>query len=184
MRLENSNSKSGRAFTLVELMVVVVLIGVLSALIIPEMKGTFGDALLRSTSRDLINVFDLASSRAVSFDQACRVKLDTQTGRYLVEREIRNGTQGNFVPLKDVSGAEGKLDSRIAIQISPAGETSAEGDADNAPAEASSPDTVSLYPDGTADAVEIKLRDHDGFQMILRLNPITARVRMTEPERP
>lgn len=181
MQLKNSNSKRRRAFTLIELMVVVVLIGVMAAMIIPEMKGSFEDTLLRSTSRDLINVFDLASSRAVSFDQTCRVQLDTQNGRYLVEREVRDGTREDYIPLKDVSGAEGKLDSRIGIQINRPGETSTDDDAAAAPAETSTPDTVSFYSDGTADAAEIKLRDRDGFQMILRLNPVTARVRMSEP---
>ena len=40
------------AFTLIELMVVIVIIGIMTAMMIPEMKGTFQDALLRSTSRE------------------------------------------------------------------------------------------------------------------------------------
>ena len=66
---------TARGFTLIELMVVVVLIGILTAMIIPEMKGTYGDALLRSTSRDLVNVFNLAYSRAVTLNQTHRVRL-------------------------------------------------------------------------------------------------------------
>ncbi|MGC9940736.1 MAG: GspH/FimT family pseudopilin [Verrucomicrobiota bacterium] len=183
MRLENPNSKPVHAFTLIEMVVVVVLIGILSAMIIPEMKGTFDDGLLRSTGRDLINVFNLASSRAVSLNQLYRVTLDTQGGRYFVERQIHDGTRVDFVPLKDVSGAEGKLDSRIVIEISQPDKPSGESDVDNPVPEQNSPDAVAFYPDGTADSAEIKLRDHDGFQLTLRLNPITARVRMTEPER-
>jgi type II secretion system protein H len=182
MHLENSKFKSLHAFTLIEMVVVVVLIGIMAAMIIPEMKGTFDDALLRSTGRNLINVFNLASSRAVSLNQSCRVKLDMQSGRYFVEREIHEGGQENFAPLKDVSGAEGKLDSRIVIEVSQPDETPSENDSDSPATEPSPPDTVSFYPDGTADAAEIKLRDRDGFQMTLRMNPITARVRLTEPE--
>jgi type II secretion system protein H len=183
MRLENSNLKSRRAFTLIEMVVVVVLIAVMAAMIIPEMKGSFDDALLRSTSRDLINVFDLASSRAVSLNQSCRVELDTQSGRYFVEREIRGVVQENYVPLKDVSEAEGKLDSRIAVEMSPPDEASPDNPPDNSAPEAISPSAISFYPDGTADAMEIRLRDQAGFQMVLRLNPITARVRLSEPKR-
>jgi type II secretion system protein H len=183
MRLENSNLKSRRAFTLIEMVVVVVLIAVMAAMIIPEMKGSFDDALLRSTSRDLINVFDLASSRAVSLNQSCRVELDTQSGRYFVEREIRVGAQDDYVPLKDVSGAEGRLDSRIAVEMSPPDEASPDNPPDNSAPEPVSPSAISFYPDGTADAMEIRLRDQAGFQMVLRLNPITARVHLSEPKR-
>jgi type II secretion system protein H len=183
MRLENSNLKSRRAFTLIEMVVVVVLIAVMAAMIIPEMKGSFDDALLRSTSRDLINVFDLASSRAVSLNQSCRVELDTQSGRYFVEREIRGGAQDDYVPLKDVSGAEGRLDSRIAVEMSPPDEASPDNPPDNSATEPVPPSAISFYPDGTADAMEIRLRDRAGFQMVLRLNPITARVHLSEPKR-
>src|ERR1700677_2095580 len=107
MQIYAPGLKSRRAFTLIEMMVVVVIIGIMSAMIIPEMKGSFDDALLRSTGRDLTGVIDLASSRAVGFNQRYRVKFDLQNGRYVVERQVHNGTQEDFVPLKDVSGAEG-----------------------------------------------------------------------------
>ncbi|MDB6077847.1 MAG: hypothetical protein JWO82_1594, partial [Akkermansiaceae bacterium] len=38
------------------------------------------------------------------------------------------------------------------------------------------------YPDGTADAWEIHLRDRAGFQLALRINPITASVHIVELE--
>ena len=55
-------------------MVVIASIGIMTAMMIPEMKGTFQDALLRSTSRELINVFDLAYTR-VSLNQLRRVRM-------------------------------------------------------------------------------------------------------------
>jgi hypothetical protein len=36
---------------------------------------------------------------------------------------------------------------------------------------------IGFYADGTADAVEIRLRDRDGFGLVLEVNPVTARVR-------
>ncbi len=181
MRLENSNAKSHRAFTLMELMVVIIIIGIMTAAIIPEMRGTFEDALLRSTGRDLVNVCSLANSRAVSLNQACCVTIDSQTGRYQLEQKVREGARDNFIPLKDVSGAEGKLDARIKIEVRQPDEVFAGDNSAQAGAENISSEVISFYADGTADAAEILLRDHAGFQLILQLNPVTSRIQIVEP---
>src|SRR5678815_2253418 len=77
-------------FTLIELMVVIVLIAIMTAVILPEMKGTFEDALLRSTSRKLVDIFSLANSRAVAMNRSQQVRLDSKNGRYFVESSGRN----------------------------------------------------------------------------------------------
>jgi prepilin-type N-terminal cleavage/methylation domain-containing protein len=181
MRLVKPNAQYCRAFTLMELVVVVVIIGIMTAMIVPEMKGTFEDALLRATGRDLVNVFGLASSRAVSLNQSCRVELDTRTGRYLLERRIRDGAREDFVPLKDVPGGEGKLDTRIVVEVRQPDDISSEDNSGRRPSEPGSPDAISFYPDGTSDPAEIRLRDRAGFQLVLQLNPVTSRVLITEP---
>ena len=58
-------------FTLMELMVVLVLIGIMTAMILPEMKGTYEEALLSSTGRQLANVLGIAYSRAVTAANTC-----------------------------------------------------------------------------------------------------------------
>jgi type II secretion system protein H len=184
VKLISSSQNEQRAFTLIEMMTVLVLIGIMTAMIIPEMKGTFEDALLRSTSRDLVSVFELASSRAISLNQLHRVRLNTETGRYVVERRVRAGTQEEFVPLKDLSGCEGELDKRLAIEIRRPGEEAADASGGQTPAVQNSTDTISFYPDGTADAAVIMLKDRAGFQLALKINPITARVHVFEMDRP
>jgi len=184
MRLAGSSVRLHRAFTLMEMMVVVLLIAVLTALIIPEMKGTFEDALLRTTSRQLLDAFALASSRAVTLNQDCRVRLDLAAGRYVVERQRVSAGREDFVPLTDVDGGEGKLDRRIAIEVVPA-ETALDDGGEPAPAEpaadAGDPDCISFYADGTAAAMEVRLRDRSGYLLKLRLNPVTARAWVIEP---
>jgi type II secretion system protein H len=182
--LRGVKSPNARAFTLIELMIVIVLIGILSALIIPELKGGYQDALLRSTSRNLVNVFSIASSRAVSLNQLHRVRLDAKTGRYVIEKRTRETVQGDeFAPLKDVAEAEGALDTRISILLRKPEEIRADAPegasnvvAENGPAL----DTISFYSDGTADSAEVLLRDRQGFRLALRINPITSRVKLLE----
>ena len=184
MHLEPTSWREAAGFTLVELMVVIVIIGIMTALMIPEMQGTFQDALLRSTSRELINVFDLAYSRAVSLNQLRRVRLDEKTGRYLVEKQVTENGLENFVPADDAAGSRGELDSRIAVEFHPPGEFSAD---ENNDANSSTGDargvTIAFYPDGTADGGDFTLRDHEGFRLRLQINPVTARVHVVEMER-
>jgi prepilin-type N-terminal cleavage/methylation domain-containing protein len=188
MNCELTSPRRPSAFTLIELMVVIVIIGVLTALIIPEMKGTFQDALLRSTSRELVNVFELAYSRAVSLNQVRRVRLDEKTGHYLVEKRVLENGRENFVPANDVPGDKGELDSRIAVEFHGPAESAPDPNAQTENADAGDGSsanqmTVNFYPDGTADAGEILLRDRAGFRLALRINPITARVHIVEAEK-
>ena len=176
------------AFTLIELMVVIVLIGIMTALILPEMKGTYEDALLRSTSRELVSVCGLASSHAVSVNQAHRLRLDHKTGRYAIERRASDRVPGgHFVSAREVPGGEGELDTRISIEIHKTSDDPTESaERASSPVPGSRPqaerqdDAITFYPDGTADAGQILLRDRDGFRLALRINPITARVRIIE----
>ncbi len=184
MRRANVNIKAAKsAFTLIELTIVIVLIGIMSALIIPELRGGYQDALLRTTSRNLVNAFSIASSRAVSLNQVHRVRLDSKTGHYVIEKRTRETAQGDeFAPLKDVSEAEGTLDTRISIHIrSP--ENSETGAANESPEKRQPTDAITFYSDGTADATELLLRDKQGFRLALRINPITSRVKVLELER-
>jgi type II secretion system protein H len=178
------------AFTLIEMMIVMILIGILSAMILPQMKGTYADALLRSSGRDLVNVFKLAYSRSVSLNQTLVVRFNTQTGRYSVERETNRQDSGpSFVPLRDVTGASGKIDTRIKVEFrkNPDATSQAPGrDEEKQSIQASetqSASALTFYPDGTADSAEIILRDQAGFALKLRIDPVTARVEFLDPER-
>jgi prepilin-type N-terminal cleavage/methylation domain-containing protein len=159
--MKRKSSVSG--FTLIELMVVLVLISIMSAVIVGEMGGTFHDALLRSTGRQLTSVFSLASSRAISQDRMHQVRFDRETGRYAVETR----RHGEFVPVEALGGSHGTIDSHIALRLRGEGMT----------------DAISFYPDGTADEREIELRDPEGFGLALRINPVTSRVQLIQLER-
>src|SRR5437867_1842737 len=173
-------------FTLMELMIVLVLIGIMAAMIVPEMKGSMEDALLRSSARKLVDVFNLSYSRAVSFNQLHRVRLDKSTGHYLVERQTGELQAPNdFEPVTDISGFEGQIDSRIAIEIRAVQEELAEDSgqvAQEQPRAGALVDEVNFYPDGTADGCQILLRDRMGFQLMLQVNPITGGVHLVEQE--
>jgi type II secretion system protein H len=182
-------------FTLIELMVVLIVIGIMAAVVLPDMRGTFDDARLRSTTRRLADALNLAYSQAVTRNQPCRVRLDTRKAHYALERTRREGEQGGrYLPLDDVPGAQGELDSHIKIEWRRADDETAAvppsqprrgadgSDGANAEEKSGLSETITFYPDGTADSGEIVLRDPDGFRLALRINPTTARIRVVEIE--
>ena len=104
---------------------------------------------------------------------------------------MENG-QENVVPADDVPGDKGQLDPRITVKFHQP-EASSDDNTPIAPAKTPAPAgesgnaasgvTITFYPDGTADAGEIMLRDRDGFRLLLQINPVTARVHVVEMER-
>jgi type II secretion system protein H len=188
LSIQKFTRRSG--FTLIELMVVIAIIGIMTAMILPEMRGSYEDALLRSTSRKLVNVLSVAYSRAVTAHQAHRVRLDRITHRYSIERGVPQPRgQSSFAPVRDLPGGEGDMDARISIELRQAGNEVADAPNQNslltARDEMSRQDrdeTITFYPDGTADACEIRLEDRQGFRLALRINPTTARVQIVELE--
>jgi len=181
-------SRARAAFTLIELMVVIALIGILSAMIIPEMRGTLDDALLRSTSRRFVNACNLAYSRAVSLNQIHRLRLDRTDARLVLETRVPGPARsGEYAPVKDLAGSEWELDSRVSVTLrGRPGESSSSPDEQEPPDSSEefksgdSSETIAFYPDGTAERKEILLRDREGFRLALRINPITARVHIID----
>lgn len=178
-----------RGFTLLELVIVVVLIAIMTALIAPEMRGTFEGEVLRATSRKLIQCVNLAHSRTISGNVQHRLVIDPIEQVCRIERLARNADEGvGFLPMRDDAAVTGELDSRVRIEVRETPRQPAGADGQVAPAAPRSGRaagsetrrTIAFHPDGTADGVDILLRDGSGFGLMLRVNPVTAGVKVTE----
>jgi len=179
------HNAANRAFTLVELMVVIVIIAVMSAVMVGEMRGSFEDALLRSTARKVIDLCDAASNRAVSVHHPYVLRFESARGHYLLRPKAENPEEVGIAAETEMR-VEGDLDSRIAMVIrEPQQDEEAPEDISAASEERdrrARADVITFYPDGTADGREFAFKDRMGAELLLRLNPVTGRVRIVETE--
>lgn len=187
------------AFTLIELMVVLALIGILSAVLLPEMRGSLEEVQLRSNARKLAEACDVAFSRAVATGRMLHLEWDPTRGSFHViqdpedspgRRGSRSGPRSGG-PI-DFPGASGTIDPRITVTLQRLTSASAAGLRDDGrspgsalrtpsqPVAGTPASSIEFRPDGTADASEFVLQDRAGFRLSLRLNPITSRLRITE----
>lgn len=192
-----------QGFTLVELSVVVVLIGIMLSLIIPEMQGTYEDALLRASARKIVSVCSLAHSQSITTGEDHRVRLDLKRNRYTLERQGSDSdSPSSFREVRNLPDSQGSWDDRIQMTLeplSPSQPASSESDGERPGRPRSrndqqeepvldepgqnTLDSIVFHPDGTCDPVQAVLTDRAKFEIRLALNPVTSRIRLTEPER-
>lgn len=174
-------SKGNVGFTLVELMVVVVIIGITSAIIVAEMGGTFEDELLRSTAHKLIDACDAASNRAISVHQPQLLRIDAKDGRFAIApKDPAQEEEGTGI---DMGGEFGQLDTRIALTIREpqnSDEEAEEATREEGRDRKTRADVITFNPDGTCEGREFLLRDRSGVELVLRINPVTSHVRIED----
>ena len=77
-----------RAFTLLEMMVVIAVIAILVGAIMPEFSGTFAGMQLSSATGRLGDMMAFCYSAAVARQTGYRLNLEAETGRVWVTREV------------------------------------------------------------------------------------------------
>lgn len=134
-------------FTLVELIVVLALIGLLTALAAPSFSRTIVSARLRSAASDVRGTFARARSLAVAGARERVVTFDPEKGMFGIDND-----------------AARRLPETIRLGASVAGRKGKEGE----------PVRVRFFVDGGAEEAEITVTAEDGGRLRVTVEPLTG----------
>jgi len=148
-----SRTGNNRAFTLIELTVVIVVVVVLAMLTAPSMVGAMRSAKLRTSTRDLLITAQFARDFAATRRRTCRLTIDITDGRYQLEYQSDPEHQPQqFKALSAGPIKPGRLPQPVrfaSVEIQP-----------TAPHDGAAPsDAVHFYATGGADAAVIRVTD-------------------------
>jgi Tfp pilus assembly protein FimT len=83
-------------FTIIELMIIIVIIGIAAAMAVPSFFRTMPKLEARATARNILNYVRLARSKAVSERSQFGVYIDVNTSTYLLFKDTINPPQETF----------------------------------------------------------------------------------------
>ena len=164
--IRNPQSK---AFTLIELMVVIVVLGVMMTLVIP-LLGNIGDANLKRSTRHLTGMIRFLRDEAQAKKTVYRLKFDIQGGKYWAEEfTIISKDTAEFKRLQVAMTNEGSLAGQTTFKDVQVG--------------SHLDDPYMLFtPDGWVEPAFIHLRNSDDKIFTLIVKPLTGDTELREGE--
>lgn len=88
-----SGRKGAAGFTMLEMMIIVVIIGIVAAMAVPSFYNTIPRLKARTEARNILNLVRLARSRAVSDGSQYGVYVDTSNRQYILFKDTINPAQ-------------------------------------------------------------------------------------------
>ena len=123
----HTNCKYTGGFTLLEMLVVLVIVGLMLALVPPLFSGAVTGTKLKSAARDLAVVMREARSRAIIRNTQQHVHLDLETPRYRVGNGKPRELPGHVkLTVEVVTGADTSQLRQHVVRFFPDGSTSGE----------------------------------------------------------
>ena len=140
-----------RAFSLLELLLVIAILGMLAAVVLPSLPGALESARLRGSAWEVRATLTLARTLAVSESRSRAVAFDLGRGEYGIDGDSRKWA----------------LPEGIRVAALRRGDAAAEHGVLR----------VRFYPDGSADEAEVALSSSGGWTLRVRVDPLTGIVR-------
>lgn len=158
------NRESARAFTLIELVLVLVVVSVVLALCAPSLRGFFASRQTADAAATMLSLTKWARTEAVSRGRPCRLNIDAPSGTFwLTVQEA-----GRFVPLDSEMGRRFQVPQGAAVDV----QSDLPGPA---------PSYLQFYPSGRSDMAAIEIRGRQGEVFLVASPSATEPYRVISP---
>ena len=137
-QIGNRRPRNNTGFTLIELVLVILLISILTALSTPLFRRTFSDLILRNAALDMAKLINYAQEMAIIEKVNYKVNFNFEERKYWLTRQKPEG-----VSYERIKGRYGK-----PFSLSRDLELSSDKE-----------EGFILYPDGRSDKAKIEIRD-------------------------
>lgn len=182
--------KTRRAFTLLEVMLVVVIIAIIGGLSLPYLSGTLKGSKLKTTARTISKMCRYARSMAIMREEKMTMVLDHTTMEiYLGGQTVQTNTSDGELDFQAFQNlgykTDGGGDSSKSLGIDkevrkllPNTLTVREFDKDWVEEDDDYPDLylVRFYPNGQCEGFEIEIEDGKGSAIRMEMNPISGKI--------
>lgn len=147
--------KKNKAFTLIEILLVVVIFGIILALAVPNFSQSYSRFQLNKTADDLLGVSRWAQAMAIGQESTYALAFSDDYRSYNLVRATVNDQTGNVDDFKPVPGSLGRMHAvpdDLQLTLTVVSESQATGDMDR----------IEFHPDGTIDQALIQLESPKG----------------------
>jgi general secretion pathway protein H len=150
------NRATNQGFTLLELLIVVLVVVLVLAVSFPSLSRGSASLHLRTTGRDVLNIFRYAREKAVTEQVGMRVTADREKQRMVVSDDLEDGGRSYLMP-KDVKIIRFVLGGKEVTEASM---------------------VIRFLPNGGSDSGEVLLKSEAGSFLRIISDPLTGGARI------
>jgi len=152
-----------KAFTFIEMILVVAILAVLVALGVPRFQGTYQDLQLTNAARGLAKLLTYAEERAVIDEKKYRLQVNLAQRQYWLTVASEEG-ENQYDRLSGRYGRTVQFPETISFSVDK--------------------EEIFFYPDGSSDPFLITLKNSEGRELLLRDGKPFGYVRVEEKRPP